>query len=170
MFQFILTLMFIFAIIFSIFALISFLLYKLGKKINKKVGVFLALTSIIVFCYFTYTAFFPTDSFYEDEFKSIVGLDFPNSGKIIEQSATYPDFHGDYHSNFTVKLSKNDFTELLNFIKNDEYFSYEEKGLEKSCYKDMKTVFYASHSAIGEGDVMQFCEDLETVIISKSRY
>ncbi len=85
-----------------------------------------AITLTILFAFYqTYTAFFPTDSFYFDEFREVTLREPPPSSEIIYKNATYPDFHGDYSSIATIKLSKHDYLRLFNEIIKDKRFKKE---------------------------------------------
>lgn len=59
-----------------------------------------------------YTAFYPMESFYRDEFVNVTGYKFPKSGKFKFKSASYPDFHGDYEACAVIEISEDDFQEL----------------------------------------------------------
>lgn len=63
---------------------------------NRRLKIILSLAVILFASYQVYIAFYPTDSFYIDEFESNTKITFPKSGKIIIKGATYPDIHGDY--------------------------------------------------------------------------
>jgi hypothetical protein len=76
--------------------------------------------TVLFFVYEIYTAIYPTDSFYFDEFKKVTSLDIPKSAEIINKTASYPDFHGDYISCSIIKLSKPDYKLLLDTISNDK--------------------------------------------------
>lgn len=60
----------------------------------------------------TYFAFFPTNSFYKDEFKYNTGINLPSSADIIDKDSDYPDMHGDYWASAIIRLNKNDYDEL----------------------------------------------------------
>ncbi|MBC6697974.1 hypothetical protein [Hymenobacter sp. BT190] len=70
----------------------------LVKRSQKAARLFLFLPVAIslITGYFVYTAFYPTDDFYEKEFHQITSLPFPKAGSIIDKDASYPDQHGDY--------------------------------------------------------------------------
>ena len=85
----------------------------LTKKGYKKIGLAILATVTIWTVYSSYTAFYPTDSFYEDEFEYNIGLDFPTSGDILTKDASYPDLHGDYSATVLFKTDKNDFNKIL---------------------------------------------------------
>lgn len=86
---------------------LSFLILRFFKKRNydKRLRL-IALLPILTIGYFIYTAFFPAESFYKEDFKEVTGIDFPDNGEIIYKSATYPDQFGDYGSTSIVKVDK----------------------------------------------------------------
>ena len=86
------------------------------------VGLAILATITIGTIYFSYTAFYPTNSFYEDEFEDNTGLDFPNSGDILTKDASYPDLHGDYSATALFKIDQNDFNFILNSIQKNTKF------------------------------------------------
>ena len=63
------------------------------------------------------------DAFYRSEFKYIVGMDFPNSGKIIRKDASFPDLKGDYCSSALIQFSEQDYQRILDYVKNNEKFA-----------------------------------------------
>lgn len=86
---------------------LSFLILRFIKKRNydKRLRL-IALIPMLTVGYFIYTAFFPTDSFYKEDFKEVTGIEFPENGEILYKTATYPDQHGDYGSTSIVKVDK----------------------------------------------------------------
>jgi hypothetical protein len=85
----------------------------------KKVGIAIVALVCAFFICNIYIAIYPNDDFYFDEFKSVTLNEIPASAEIINKSATYPDFHGDYCSIALIKLSKEDFKSVLNKIQNN---------------------------------------------------
>ncbi len=70
----------------------------------------------IVFSWYVFEwwrAFFPADNYFIEQFKGISGIDLPDTAKIIERHASYPDLHGDFDSCFVVELPKQDLEILL---------------------------------------------------------
>ena len=92
---------------------------KKSRQLNLMYVVFLLLFS----SYQTYDAFFPSEEFYEDEFKTVTLRDIPKSAEFISKKASYPDFHGDYCSSSQIKLSKEDYQKLLTELKSDKQFT-----------------------------------------------
>jgi hypothetical protein len=89
----------------------------LTKKGYRKIGLGILITVIIWTIYSSYTAFYPTDSFFEHEFEYNTGLKFPKSGEILTKDASYPDLHGDYSATALFKTNANDFYQILNAIQ-----------------------------------------------------
>jgi hypothetical protein len=117
----------IFGLLFILITLIpigfAYLVYRwLTKKGYKKSGVVILTAVTIWRVYSSYTAFYPTDSFYKDKFEFMTGIDFPITGEILRKEATYPDFHGDYSATALFKTDKDDFNKILEAIKNDKKF------------------------------------------------
>lgn len=120
--------------------------YFIYKWFNKNWGNKIALIGILIIwtiiTYNIYTAIYPNDDFYENEFKTITLMEFPKSGIIINSTASYPDFHGDYCSSAEIKLSKKDYEKILDEIINNKIFTRETSYMnsEESMYimKDIK--------------------------------
>ncbi len=94
----------------------------LTKKGIKYAGLFLLVIAPVWTAYEVYTAIYPTDSFYKDEFEYNTGLNFPNSGEILTKDASYPDLHGDYSATALFKTDQNDFNLILKSIQEDTKF------------------------------------------------
>ena len=97
---------------------LSVLTYWLIKKtgIDKRARL-IALLPVFILCYFVYTAFYPTDSFYKDDFVEVTGTEFPESGDILYKIASYPDIHGDYQSAVVVKVERDFYKGLPNKLE-----------------------------------------------------
>ncbi|WP_342645827.1 hypothetical protein [Mucilaginibacter sp. CSA2-8R] len=85
----------------------------------KKVGIAVVSLICAFFAYNIYVAIYPNDAFYFDEFKSVTLSEIPASAEILNKNATYPDFHGEYFSIALIKLSKKDFTSVLNKVESN---------------------------------------------------
>jgi hypothetical protein len=73
----------------------------------------LALVPLLGVGYFVYTAFYPTEEFYREDFREVTGVAFPANGAIAYQSATFPDQFGDYTSVSMVRVDKAFYRQLL---------------------------------------------------------
>ncbi len=125
----------IFWLIFIFVALIpvglSFLVFRyLRKKGYRLVGLILMVAVILWTIYSSYTAFYPTDGFYEDEFEHNTNLEFPKSGDIVAKDASYPDLHGDYSAAALFKVDKNDFYRILSAIQQNNQFQRDTTSFE----------------------------------------
>jgi hypothetical protein len=98
-----------------------FLVRRIRRRSFGEVGVGLLLlflfNSFISWC--AYTAIYPPDSFYEDEFLGVSGLTFPPSGDVVFADATYPDLHGDYCSACLIDVDSTDYSLLQEKCKTD---------------------------------------------------
>ncbi|MDA3844690.1 MAG: hypothetical protein PF588_10030 [Candidatus Kapabacteria bacterium] len=142
---------------YSIPSLLSYLLYRwLKKKGYKKLGQSIIIVVTISMIYLVYTAFYPTDGFYEDEFERITKLEFPESGEILTKYASYPDLHGDYFSNAVFRVDSNDFNEILTKIEsnvNFERFTPTPVGLiYKQDKPELKNNIVFTHSFLINSD------------------
>ena len=77
---------------------------------------------LLALSYPVYTAFYPTDSFYEQEFARITGRPCPTSATIERKAASYPDQHGDYAACVRLTVSPADYQRLLGQLRQDTAF------------------------------------------------
>jgi len=165
----IITLLFIFLLlIFSIISIIPFLILKYIREryspkykyfSNIKLGLYIFIIAASLAFQQSYTAVYPNDSFYYDEFEYVTNRKIPESAKIKFKDSSYPDFHGDYFSKSIIELSQPDYNKLLKGIQND-------KTLIKSIENDCK-VF--ERRIIGEEDrylFVRFLNDRKTIIVN----
>jgi hypothetical protein len=104
---------------------------KLSKKLSRKVNlVYVGLLFVTVIA-ITYTALFPGEEFYAEEFKTVTLRELPDSAEFISKQADYPDFHGDYCSHSIIKLTKTDYNKLLSEIKKDSRLIREDSNEKK---------------------------------------
>ncbi|MET4107214.1 hypothetical protein [Hymenobacter sp. UYP22] len=96
---------------------------KKGKRKAARIFAGLLGCGLLVVSYFVYTAFYPTDEFYEKEFQHIAGLPFPKSGEILTKDASYPDQHGDYSACALVEVSPQEYQAILQRIAQDSSFA-----------------------------------------------
>ncbi|MES2485265.1 MAG: hypothetical protein V4581_04860 [Bacteroidota bacterium] len=134
------------------------------------IGVFIAIPACI-----GYRAAFPGDDFFASEFKDVTLRDLPDSAKIVDSEATYPDFHGDYQSKSTIKLSSSDFNRLKNELMADSRISkpgenkYPDEFIyipRQAIHKDAEMYFFRQEP--GESDwhlTIEFSRDGKTVYV-----
>ena len=75
------------------------------------------------YIYLQYTWFFPPDSVFESAFAQITGLDFPESGEILEGAESGLDPHGDYTSCARMEADQQSYERLLRTISADTSFN-----------------------------------------------
>lgn len=110
-----------------LFHILKYISKKTGWKLNyfhnKNVLHYFLIFSTIFSLYTAYTAVYPTDSFYYDEFEYVTNRKIPKSAKIRFKDSSYPDIHGDYFSKSIFELSPQDYNKLLLELKSDRNLS-----------------------------------------------
>ncbi len=102
-------------------ALVLYAIYRAFVAMNlKRVGVAIVIAITSFLCYEVYTAIYPTDSFYFEEYKTITLREPPKSAVVIKKTASYPDFKGEYASAALIRLSRTDYANLLNDLSKDK--------------------------------------------------
>ena len=96
---------------------------KLTPIMNRKINMVYIFLVFLISSFITINSFFPSESFYKEEFKKVTLREIPKSAEFIVKSSSYPYFHGDYCSSSQIKLSKSDYKTLLNELKNDKNLS-----------------------------------------------
>jgi energy-coupling factor transporter transmembrane protein EcfT len=94
----------------------------LSRKGYQKVGLLVSVLAIGMLAYFVYFAIYPDDDFYKNDFEHYTDMPFPDSGKIINKDASFPDTHGKYASCALIKFSEADYGTLLLEISTDTTF------------------------------------------------
>lgn len=89
-----------------------------SKLINRLYIILIILLAI----FSTWTAFFPLNGFYRNEFEYNTELKFPDSGKIIAKDSEYPDLHGDYGAAAIFEVNELDFIKLKGDLQRNENF------------------------------------------------
>lgn len=166
-------------IILAIPYFILYLLYKwLAKKGYRVVGITLIIAFTVYLGYSTYTAIYPTDSFYLSEFKEVTLREAPKSALVINKDASYPDFHGDYCSASLITVSNNDYSSLLNELTNDKQMTKNKPGEiigSSELYKvmgNLKTeqiIYSFTRNIVGQEDhylYIGFLDDKKTIVVS----
>lgn len=93
---------------------------KLTKYRSRQINIAYVFVLGLFSVYQIFDAFFPGRSFYEQEFKTVTLREIPKSAEFIEKTSSYPDFHGDYCSSSQIKLSKEDYKNLLTELSSDK--------------------------------------------------
>jgi hypothetical protein len=139
------------------------------------IGITLMIIAPILTVYLVYTAFFPRNSYYLDEFKEVTLRQAPKTAKIIRKSASYPDFHGDYCSASIIRLTREDYIDLLIELSDDNRLTKNGKLIGSSKLDQVMGTFKMEQIKCnfireipGEKDhylYIGFLDDNETIII-----
>ena len=150
----------------------------LTKKGYRKVGLTLIFAFTVYLGYSTYTAIYPTDSFYFSEFKEVTLREAPKSATVINKDASYPDFHGDYCSASLITVSNDDYSSLLNELTNDkritknkpeEIIGSSELDKVMGSFKTEQIIYSFTRSIAGQEDhylYIGFLDDKKTIVVS----
>ena len=107
----------------SIFSIISYACYLLYQSLEYKFNdyfKFIAFFPFYILFYYIFTAFYPTDDFYEEQFKSLSGIELPKDYKLIYKDSSYPDIHGDFYSLYIIKVNQDYYDTLpIKLLKNN---------------------------------------------------
>ena len=154
---------------------LSYFIYRFIKKRNydKRLR-FISLTPILIMTYLIYSAIYPSEDFYREDFVEVTGVELPGQVDFIYKSATYPDYFGDYTSISIIKVGKDYYDYLPNILI--------QKGLKDNGQKIHTTEFdkalaYIENEEIKKEYSMQesggvyyyvgFLMDNETIIVQR---
>lgn len=167
--------LFLLLVFLSALVYLLFIIFRwIYRKGHKKVAVGIPAAIIVYLTYSIYTAIYPDDAFYHEEFKTVTLRDLPQSAKIIAKDASYPDQHGEYCSVALIKLSQKDYNNLRNQIINDKRFAkgelYGSEELDNVMGKgfDEKKIMYQFNRMIpghiGNYLHLSFLNDKQSII------
>lgn len=103
-------------IVFTIFVIYNWL----RESKYRKIALALLIPIFIFIIYSIYTAIYPTDDFYYEEFKRVTLRDAPESALILKKDVSYPSLMGDYCSASLMEVSTHDYFKLLKELENDK--------------------------------------------------
>jgi hypothetical protein len=87
---------------------LSFILYLVIKKKSRNKNLrLIALLPIVIVAILAYTALYPNEAFYLEEFERTIGEPLPENVSFTYKTATYPDLHGDYTSIAVINVGNN---------------------------------------------------------------
>ncbi|WP_322969481.1 hypothetical protein [Faecalibacter sp. LW9] len=154
---------------------ITYLLYKyLNRKFPNKLYKYIAFAPTLLLIYSIWTAIYPSEDFYKDNFKEVTQIEFPKNSKFIYKDATFPDHFGDYTSVFIIETSKNEIDKLkaqlekLKFeeIQDDKWHSSETKSaIQKTKAKIANQYNYEIQD--GKNYYVALFDDNKTVLIRR---
>ncbi len=170
-------LLIIFSSITGLLVLISFLGYKwLKRKDYPKIAIAIPAIIMGAFFYSIYTAFYPTDNFYFEEFKEVTLRQVPESAIVIRKSASYPDMHGDYCSASLIRLSRQDFIILFDELSQDKRLVKNGELISSSEFEEVignskpENIKFSFIRQITEKEDLYlyigFMDDQETIVVS----
>ena len=120
----ILLLVLIFIVIIGVPIVISYFIYRWLRKTEfKKYAFILPIIILVTLTFFIYTAFYPTDSFYREDFESNTNIKLPDTAKILAKDASYPDQFGDYWSSAIIQLNEVEHLNLRLELSKSENFA-----------------------------------------------
>jgi len=149
---------------------------KLTPLRSRQINIAYIFILVLFSAYQTFDAFFPSESFYKKEFKTVTLREIPKSAVFVEKTSSYPDFHGDYCSSSQIKLSKADYEKLLSeltldkkFTKNGRVVGSEEFDKSLGDKSSKKIVCNFIRQIEGQEDhylFIGFYDDNETVFVN----
>lgn len=164
-----------FLLIIGIPIAITYFLYKyLYRKFPNKLYKYVAFAPTLLLIYSIWTAIYPSEDFYEDDFKEVTQIEFPKNSKFIYRDATFPDHFGDYTSVFLFETTKEETEKLkvqlekLKFeeIKDDKWHSSETKiALQKTKAKISRQYTYEIEG--GKNYYVGLFDDDKTILIRR---
>ena len=81
------------------------------KKVDK-VWWILALAPILIIGYLIFEAIYPSEDFYEQDFKEVTGIELTENAEFNFKSASYPDLQGSYTSVAIINIGTDFHKEL----------------------------------------------------------
>ena len=132
---------------------------------------------LLIAIFSTWTAFFPMNGFYRDEFENNTGLEFPDSGKIIAKDSEYPDLHGDYWATAIFEVNELDFKTIKTDLQRNKNFQVDTTSqrigitrefdeLTKGIKEDNIEIVYFNKNK--EWVKVAFMNDGKTIIFERS--
>ncbi len=155
----------------------SIWIYRLIKKkgLNPTCRI-IAFIPIIIAGHFIYNAFYPSEEFYEEDFKEVTGVELPESSYFEFKTASYPDTHGDYTSVSIINVDEEFYIKLpLNLIKNglsenEANIGHIEKDKAISRLNDRKIETEFSREDEGKFYYVAFLSDKKTILVQRSSH
>ena len=118
-----------------------FLLYRFIKRKNSNRRLrIIAFAPVLIIGYLLYSAVFPSENFYRQDFKEVTGQDLPESVEFRYKSATYPDHFGDYTSVAIITVEKELYKNLPQALVKKGHTEKGEKVHSKEFDKALKHI------------------------------
>ncbi|MES2829473.1 MAG: hypothetical protein V4687_15035 [Bacteroidota bacterium] len=148
---------------------------KLSKQTTKKIEISYIIFLFLLSGYLTLDTIYPSEAYFREEFQKVTLRELPDSGIFISKSASYPDLHGDYCSSSQIKLSKQEYTHLLEELKKDRRLTYggDPGGFEEFDYtlgnKSTDNIAFSFDRPVKGKDLyycIAFYNDGETIFVN----
>lgn len=158
--------------------LVSKFLYKqIALRTQNKWLRMIPLLPSAALVYILYTAVYPGEDFYKEDFKEITGLEFPHNGKILYKTASFPDQFGDYASTAVVRVSLSFYSELEDHLqqtithnqKNEWFKSQFNSIAQKTVQQPIVRYFYWQPED-GKYFGVGFLTDNQSVIVHRTSW
>ena len=134
--------------------------YKwLSRKGYKKVAQLFLIVTAGYLIYSFYTAFYPNESFYRDEFERNTNLRLPKDAEFISKDATFPDQHGKYISYALVHIDTASYDKLLNEVTFNPVFLKDPQDLL------IKSLQYKTTNGIADEEIEKIAKRKKMVIV-----
>lgn len=154
--------------------LLSIWVFKIMKKrcIDPKWRV-LAFIPVFLLLYFIYFAFFPSEEFYETDFKEVTGIELPESADFEFKTASYPDHFGDYTSVSIINIEAGFYQSLerklidQGFSRNKGKVHSSELENATSKLQGLKIEKEYSKENGGKNYYVAFLSDGETILVQR---
>ena len=149
--------------------------YIKKKNVDKKYRI-IAIIPSLIFGYIIFSAIYPSEEFYEDDFEEVTTLKFPENGVIKYKSASYPDQFGDYTSCFIVEFEKEYLEKLKRviiekgFIKKNGKIGCDELTYIENQIKNKKYDSEFSKEVDGKMYSVGFLNDNKSVVIERTSW
>ena len=176
--QLLLLLILMFILIIGVPIVISYFIYRKLRKTEFRKYAFIIPTLILgTLTYFIYTAFYPTDSFYKEDFETNTNIKLPATAQILSKDATYPDQFGDYWSSAIIELNEDEYLKLQSKLSKSKNFAIDttnqQMGITKEYYnltedvseKEIKIVYYNKNE---QWFKVAFLKDKKRIIFERS--
>ena len=155
----------------------KFLYQQIALRTENKWLRMISLLPSVALVYILYSAVYPGEDFYKEDFKEITGLEFPHNGKILYKTASFPDQFGDYASTAVVRVSLSFYSELEDHLqqtithnqKNEWFKSQFNSIAQKTVQQPIVRYFYWQPED-GKYFGVGFLTDNQSVIVHRTSW
>jgi len=142
----------------------------LKRNAKKIVWLLIAIIAVVIF-YVTYISIYPGDSFYNQEFKEVTGLNLPNSANILYKESSFA-FNGESCSAALIELNSKDYASLLQELKTNQKLndtivigSSELNNMENKVRNKSIAYKFTKELITRKFYLIEFYDDNKTIII-----